>query len=433
MKRFAVIAAGAAIMSLSAIGTANAFVVGGENGWQFSTDGFVNVFAIYQTTEKTPAGVNAGEGFLTGTSNDTASGANQKFSVRSGLLPEGVGFNIKAPTTNGVDMGVRIGIYPQIQNSVNSNININPNIDFREIYFTAEGKYGQLLAGRALNLYQGKNILTDMTLFTVGVVGPVNAGPTMGHIGYGYLYPNFGAQIRYTTPSMSGVKVALSVNDAYAIDGATTTNVPKFETEISYANGRTQAWVSALVQSASFPDAQYSGKSVTSLGGAGGVSYGTGPVDLLLSAWGGQALGMAGVQWGAFGSNLDNSGKERTTYGFLAQAVYKLDDSWKFGLNYGQNRADETNQDKIDRINGVPTLGPAGTAVVGGVTVVTPGVITNVPSAHIKSHQAIAAMATYNLNKSLQFVGEYTWAQDQWFNGGSQASNVFSVGTFFYW
>ena len=42
-------------------------------------------------------------------------------------------------------------------------------------------------------------------------------------------------------------------------------------------------------------------------------------------------------------------------------------------------------------------------------------------------------MVTYSLNKYLQFIGEYSWGQDQWYNGANQATNVFTVGTFFYW
>jgi hypothetical protein len=411
-------------LALAGVGPAEAaFVIGGENGWQFSTDGFVNVFGVYQTLEKNPTNVAPAEGFLSGNSSrkdsiggtiPTDGGATQQFQVRTGLLPEGVGFNIKSPTIGGVDMGVRIGIYPNIQNHIDNNIDISPNIDFREIYFTAEGKYGQLLAGRAINLYQAKNILTDMTLFGAGVVGPVNAGPTMGHIGYGYLYPNFGAQIRYTTPSMDGFKVAFSVNDSQSIGNAvagvfaSTINVPKLETEISYASGRTQAWLSALYQTASFPDNSpvRPGGSATSLGGAGGVSTGFGPVDVLASAWGGKGLGLSAVQWDVFGAALDNVGVERKSFGGLGQAVYKFNDSWKTGINYGLNYMEETNNDTLDKALG---------------------------TAHIKSQQAVTGMLTYNLNKNLQFIAEYSWAQDQFYNGQSQASNIFALGTFFYW
>ena len=43
------------------------------------------------------------------------------------------------------------------------------------------------------------NILNDQTLFGVGGGGIDPSGTTLGRIGYGYIYPNFVAQITYST------------------------------------------------------------------------------------------------------------------------------------------------------------------------------------------------------------------------------------------
>lgn len=401
MKRLATGVA-ALLLALTAIPSAEAgFVVGGENGWQFSTDGFLNVFGTYESVEQRPAGVIGGT--LGGDQTATGTGeAQQQFRVRTGLLPVGIGLNIKAPTVNGVDMAVRLGIYPQIQNSVSGRTDISPNIDFREINFTAEGKFGQVLAGRAINLYQAKNILTDMTLFGAGVVGPVNNGPTMGHIGYGYLYPNFGAQIRYTTPDIKGVKVAFSVNDTNDIGAAKIRNVPRLESEISYATaftgGKFQTWVSGLYQTATFgQDAVRPGGHATSLGGAAGVELGLGKLDLLVSGYGGQALGMLGIQ-GA--DAMDVVGKERKNWGYLTQVTYMLTPTLKLGANYGQS-------------NAIATANDTGN--------------------DIKTQQAAVAAVTYSINKYTQIIAEYAWAQDKWHNGKSQDANMVALGTFFYW
>jgi predicted porin len=386
-----------------------AFVIGGENGWQFSTDGFLNVFGVYQTTEKRPA-----PGLIGGELQDPTVNPNeaqQQFRVRTGLLPVGIGFNIKAPTINGVDMAVRLGIYPQIQNNNGSRTDVSPNIDFREVNFTASGSFGQILAGRAINLYQAKNILTDMTLFGAGVVGPVNSGPTMGHIGYGYLYPNFDAQFRYTTPDMGGAKLAISVNEANQISNgeilggpvAAKRNVPRIESELSYATtftgGKFQTWISGLYQTATFEQtsAVRPGGHATSLGGAGGVELGLGGLDMLVSGYGGQGLGMLGIQ--DFGA-LDAVGKERKNWGFLTQATYMLTPVLKLGVNYGQSNAIATEHDTGN---------------------------------NIKTQQAAVGALTYNINKYTQIIAEYTWAQDKWHNGLHQNSNMVALGTFFYW
>ena len=276
---------------------------------------------------------------------------------------------------------------------------------------------------------KAKNILTDMTLFSVGVVGPVDSGPTMGHIGYGYLYPNFGAQIRYTTPSLNGVKVAVSVNDTNDIGSATVRNVPRIESEISYATtftgGKFQSWLSGLYQTASFAG---NDKHATSVGGAAGAEVGLGGLDMLVSGYGGQALGMLGMQ-GA--DATDSVGKERKNWGFLAQATYMLTPELKLGVNYGQSNAIETDQDRLERTIGVTT--PAHFVFdtsTGGSTLIP---ASTALAAHVKTQQAAVGALTYNVNKFTQLIAEYTWAQDKWHDGQKQDANIVALGTFFYW
>lgn len=386
-----------------------AFVVGGENGWQLSTDGMVNVFSTYALTSSAPQ--NVGLNLLGSNSSDT-----QAFAVRTGLLPSVVAFNVKAPVTNGVESNVRIGIYPQIQNSGDSRFDTKPNIDFREIFYTAKGSYGELLAGRALNLYQGKNILTDMTLVTAGVVGAPGGGTTLGHIGFGYLYTNFGAQLRYTTPDMDGAKLAVSVNDPYAISASTDRrNAPRIESELSYAatvdGCSIQGWVSGLYQRVTRSDTAVArpGKQNESIGGAGGVQVGYGVADLLVSGYGGKGLGMVSVQdgdtFGAGATSVDGAGSERRHWGFLTQVTYKLTPAVKLGVNYGQSRQEETDYDAANR-----------------------GTI-----AQIKKQEAAVGVVTYNFNKFIQFIAEYTYAQSTWHNDAKQHSNMFALGTILHW
>ncbi len=415
MKRSNLYGAIAAMMLVTGVGTANAaFVVGGENGWQLSTDGIVDVFSVYQTTSPKPAG-DRFTSFLSSSADQY-----QNFGVRVGLLPSVIAFNVKAPTVNGVESAVRVGIYPSIQNrNQNTRFEVNPNIDFREFFYTAKGKYGELLAGRALNLYQGKNILTDMTLLTAGVVPSPGTSTTLGHIGYGYLYTNFGPQLRYTTPDFNGVKVAFSVNEPYKISSDTAkTNSPRIETEISYATvlgggSSLQAWASAMYQSATRSNtaAARPGEDNHSVGGAAGASIGFGGLDLLASGYLGEGLGMISAQDGdAFGSSsTDAAGKERTHFGFLAQATYKVNPDIKLGINYGQNRQLKSDDDSAK--------------LAGGGAFSIP----------MEKQEAASAIAVYNFNKFTQFVAEYSYAQNTWQDNKTQHSNSFAIGTMFYW
>lgn len=391
------------------------FVIGGENGWQLTTDGIVDVFSTYASTSPLPAGNRSLSLLSVG---GTEGSYDQRFGVGVGLLPSVVAFNVKAPTINGVDSKVRVALYPNIQNKAatggSNRFDTSPNIDFREFFFTAKGAYGELLAGRALNLYQGKNILNDMTLLTSGTI-PGNAfrgGTTLGHIGYGNLYTNFGPQIRYTTPDFGGVKVALEVAEPYKISADTAkTNSPRVEAEISYASklGETsvQAWMSGLYQTAPRSTAAgvaRPGKDNESIGGAYGVVVGFSGLNLMGSGYGGKGLGMVSAQDGDFlgSTSTDANGRERLHWGYLLQATYQLTPTIKLGANYGQTRQELNNNE------------PAGTVVM-------------------KNQESAVFAVTYNFNKFIQFVGEYIYAQNTWQDGAKQHSNQFAIGTMFYW
>lgn len=412
MKKSTVLALGlVAALSLSAVQPSSAaFVIGGENGWQLSTDGIVDVFATYASTTPKPTGARS-LSLLSIGGNETKQ--DQHFGVGIGLLPSVIAFNVKAPTTNGVDSNVRVGIYPNIQNKGSNRFDTSPNIDFREFFYTAKGAYGELLAGRALNLYQGKNILNDMTLLTSGTIPGTafKGGTTLGHIGYGYLYTNFGPQIRYTTPDMGGVKLAIEIAEPYKISADTgKTNSPRFETELSYAgklgSAAVQGWLSGLYQSAprSETAAARPGKDNQSVGGAIGASAGFGGINVMLSGYYGKGLGMVSAQDGDFleSTSTDALGNERKHWGYLAQATYQLTSSVKAGVNYGQSRQEKNDNE------------PAGPAIM-------------------KNQESAVLMLAYNLNKFTQFVAEYIYAQNTWMDGKKQHSNQIALGTMFYW
>ena len=410
----------AALLLVASTPAKAAFVVGGENGWQMSFDGMINAMMVYSVTDKAPTGTDGNGALTIGQSENE----RQLFRVRTGLLPSIFAFNVKSPTIGGVDYAARIGLYPQIQNATSrtgfgpdtlSSLDMGSRIDIREVFFTADGKFGQFLVGRALCLYQGKNILTDMTLIGVGVPAAeaIGGGTTLGHIGYGYVYPTFNAQFRYTTPDINGLKVAVSVNDPSRIQNGLTKaatysaaklNQPRFETELSYAKklsfGDLSTWVSALYQQAQNADDHH---KVASIGGAGGIQLGLGPVGLMVSGYGGKALGSTFLQ---DVDALDIFGKERTQYGGLAQVTYQVGPA-KLGVNYGQNYSDRTDNEIADQLGG-------GDAV-------------------LKSQQAVTGGVYYSVNKYMTLVGEITWARNSWYNGEHQDVNAIGLGTVFTW
>src|SRR5437016_10511364 len=179
MKRLTLLLLGLAL-GVTATAKAQGLTMQMSNGWSFAFSGNVNAFWVF-SSDSTKASKNS--------------------SVRTGLLPAFATFEARGKES-GMNLGIHFGFAPQIQNAGNAHDQFGANIDMRQVYLTIGGQWGQILAGRELALSQRQNILSDMTLFGVGGVGIGGGqagGTTAGRIGYGYLYPNFNAQLTYST------------------------------------------------------------------------------------------------------------------------------------------------------------------------------------------------------------------------------------------
>jgi len=399
-RRFSFMAALAALVLLA--GTANAaVVVGGSDGWSFSTDGMVNLFAVYQTSDNIPDGVNSAYAI-----------DQEGFRIKNGFLPNILAFNIKAPTMKGLDMGARIGFYPSSAHENRKNARFDSQIDLREVFFTVDGCFGQFMIGKGLSLFLGDNLLTEQTLMGAGrLAGALNAGlgVTLGRIGYGYLYPNFNSQIRYTTPEfMNGTKIQFGIYDPSVIDGDTTadvTNMPRLEGQISNAgkigDNPYKVYFNALWQDAKGGTAG----DVTAWGTAGGFVLGMGAFELSGSGFYGKALGTNTM---LDADSLDANGKERKSFGYIGQITYTMpnEGKTKLGLSYGENRFGETDADEAARAGG---------------------------NAFIKKQGMVTGMITHDITPNLKLVGEVSYINHEWHNGANWEVEMFSVGTFFLW
>ena len=397
--KISVLALLAAMMFFASTASA-AIVIGGADGWSFSTDGMVNLFATYQNSDSVPDGVNTAYA----TDEDT-------LRIKNGFLPNILAFNIKAPTMNGLDMGARFGFYPSAAQS-NTKNSFNGQIDMREVFFTIDGNFGQLMIGKGLSLFLGQNLLTEQTLMGAGQLGSSlglsGAGVTLGRIGYGYIYPQFNSQIRYTTPDMGGFKIALGIYDPSVIAGDVTadeTKLPRVEAELSYAatfdGGSFKAYTNGMWQEAEFADNSFD--DVTAWGVSGGFVVGmNNGFELSGSAFTGDALGtnlMLDVD------SLDADGEERETYGYIAQVTYTManEGKTKFGVSYGANEFDETDADEAAALS------------------------------WIESQAMLTFMVTQDITPNLKLVGEVSFVEHEWQDGSDWNAEQFSVGTFFLW
>jgi hypothetical protein len=199
MKRVALLCVGLAVGAASVAEAQLTMQM--SNGWSFTFSGNVNAFAIYESTSD--------EGGTLGAPGGLIGIGGKGFNVRTGLLPAFAVFDAKGKEGN-TDLGVHFGFAPQIQCGGQAHDCFGAQIDMRQVYLTVGGTWGQILAGREIGLFNRQNILTDQTLFGVGATGGINGGgTTLGRIGFGYIYPNFVAQMTYSTPA--GKSTQLSV------------------------------------------------------------------------------------------------------------------------------------------------------------------------------------------------------------------------------
>jgi hypothetical protein len=311
MKRIGLVCLGLVL----AANTANAqLTMQMSNGWSFTFSGNVNTFVYYENsndgTTATPGGLVPGGDLL----NQTR--------LTVGLLPAFAVFDAKGKEGN-TDLGVHFGFAPNVHCAAGVNDCFGAQIDMRQVYLTIGGGWGQLLVGRELGLYQRQNILTDQTLFGVGGTGQggpgTGFGTTLGRIGYGYIYPNFRAQMTYSTVAGRPYQFSIGVFEAASIDAFENIQTPRVEAEFTYAASGFKGWLGGTIQNTK--TAPTGGESLTTWGGAAGLRYERPQFSVTGSGYYGMGIGttlfgLNGTDGGAVGSD-----DARKSYGFIGQVT----------------------------------------------------------------------------------------------------------------
>jgi len=344
MKRLTLLLLGLAL-GVSATASAQGLTMQMSNGWAFQFSGNVNAFWVFSKVN------NSGP-------------ANS--SVRTGLLPAFATFEARGKEA-GLNLAVHFGFAPQIQNGAThdqfgggTGIQAGAQIDMRQVYLTIGLKDGSsILAGRELGLFGRQNILQDMTLFGVGAVGIGGGqakGTTLGRIAYGYIYPNFDAQVTYSTkPGQAQLSIgvfqpSIAIGDRVATTGAcvggvagptcayTFTKIPRVEAEFTYnqksGKNNYMFWVGGLWQSTS--NAASGGNTASSFGGTAGIKAGMSDLSLVVNGYIGKGLGtgllFSGGEVAANGTDL------RKSDGGYVQLTYKVGPKTTVGGSWGFSR-----------------------------------------------------------------------------------------------
>src|SRR5438093_5812164 len=343
-----------------------------SNGWSFTFAGNVNVFWVF-------------------TKQNTAAGDASNSSIRTGLLPTFATFEARGKEA-GMNLGVHFGFAPQIQNAgVHDNFGngtqAGAQIDMRQVYLTLGGQWGQIMSGRELGLFGRQAILNDMTSFGVGAVGiggGQSGGTTLGRIGYGYLYPNFDAQLTYSTragrpgqlsigafqPSvLLGDRNANGTCAVAATCAFIVTKIPRVEAEFTYnqksGKNKYMFWAGGLWQSTS--NAASGGQTASSVGGTAGVRGDFADLSVIVTGYIGKGLGTTLLfSGGEVAGTAATSTELRSSDGGYVQLMYKVGPKTNLGASWGFSRLKNNN-----------TAAPAGdgnTAVRSNVYSYTAGI-----------------------------------------------------------
>jgi len=410
-----------ALVLAAATASAQGITMGAMNGWMFSFSGNVNAFLTYTDPKcSTGAAQTCFDGSLI-----PATAQDKVVRIQTGLAPAFAIFEAKGKEA-GMDLGVHFGFAPEIQSpdrvhdtcGNQTSLQCGTQIDMREVYLTAGGSWGQILAGRAIGIYQKENLLTDMTVFGVGLTGggAGGIGTTLGHIGTGYTYPNFNAQMTYSTAGNKPGQFSIGLFDPSVISSTTgqccfdVTQSPRLEAEYTYtkhtgaagSNDKLMFYASGLLANVKNSQTGVGIKSsVTPWGIAGGVEW-NGAGGLQLDGSGFYQAGIGSATMFSDGLAIDNTGALRTSYGYLLQAQYQMKDSkWLFGASYGLNHLSQTSDDQ-----------PANSNI----------------DYIMKDNYSIVGAATYKYTKSLRAVLEYTYGSGQAYNNDKTTSSGVAAG-----
>jgi hypothetical protein len=425
MKRFAVLGV-AAIVGVASTAHAQ-LTMNVSNGWAFTFSGNVNAFYVESWSNAKPGATINGSAVVQG---DGANG-----NIRTGLLPAIASFGAKGKEGDW-DIGVQFAFDPEIQNGTCSGCNggnahdqFGAQIDLREAYLTiGKADFGQILAGREIGLFLRQNILTDATLFGTGPTGGNRGagGTTLGRIGFGYVYPNFNAQITYSTPAGKPAQWSIGVFQPSAVQASGTavlgalgttgfgyTPLPRVESELTYdlklgqgKGDNAKLWVNGewqeakLLPTGSAADSLYNNTNPTvQTGGVGaGAKIDVSRISVVGSGYYGRGIGTT-LMFDDL--SVDANGQTRTSYGYIGQVTLKLDPQWSVVASYGESFVDGTSYDKnIDPSYG--TLLKYNSAAVGGLV--------------------------YQWTKSVKAVLEYTYQEAANTAGGKNISNNLSGG-----
>jgi hypothetical protein len=375
--------------------------IGKSGGWTVTTDGRVNAFVSHIWGDDRPKGFESLAWMAFNEAPDTGQAdANkklQKTRIRSGFVPSTLAFNVrKELRKDWLTVAARAEIGFQIADTEPVAPADPTWMQPRSVYLDLSGVWGSVRAGRDLSLFPRSNLLMNYELgHAYGVGFPCSYyfvfGGACGHVGFGTLWPDFRAQITYSTPNFGNVfQVSAGLFDPRTVPTInwTRTPLPRAEGEAvakyNFSEGwGLKAWGNGAWQQIGIgydvPDPanpavvlRREDATQTAWGAGGGLQAYLGPVKAGVSGYMGKGmdgflfLGFNPINYSRGSTQLPQDRKLRPTRGYLAEASVTIGSTWVMG-GYGQALLDRmATDDPVSTVN-APPLQRSQTGISAGV------------------------------------------------------------------
>lgn len=297
------------------------------HGWTFTFAGNAGAFYVFETESDNGTVVSTGAVVGVGRSGSA---------VRSGYLPSFAVLEARGMEGN-TPLSVHFGLAPVVQTAGGHDDpdGLGARVDLRQAYLTVGGEWGEVLAGREVGIFFKQSMLDDMTLFGTGAVGGISGNPggtTLGHGGFGYIFPGFNAQIAYHSPGDREFQYTAAILDPSTNNGFDELLLPRVEAEASWERGGVIVWGSALAQHQR--DTRLDASS-TAWGVNAGARISRRGVSLSAQGYWGKGIG-ATLMFQDGRTSDTSSTNLRTSFGYMGQVTWRRNESpLTLGASYG--------------------------------------------------------------------------------------------------
>lgn len=337
-----------------------------SDNWEFYTNGRVNAFVSYGQGDGNPLPLRMGENIpLGGGLNPGIEGSPgpvgpdgvtqlqgtfKIMRVRSGFLPNTLGFGARTQLTAATSLNMYVGFWGLIEPANLRKTDTNP-AQMQEGYARITGPWGSFLAGRTISLFSRGATENDFLYahgYAVGFPGSIdNHGNTAGMIGFGVLAVFYSPGLVYTTPRLGGLQLNVGVYDPSALGGGFDKNRwARPEAELTF--DAQLGWLNVhLFGNGETQDLYKAGSdTVTRSAGVGyGGRFEAGPLHLGLAGHYGKGLGL-GYALEAGAVSVSQNFELRTFDGYSAFAQYAAA-RFDINLGWGISRVFELDSDKM--------------------------------------------------------------------------------------